>query len=109
MQELDNVLTHSDEIVQKFREGLMHRIATRDEVPHEPFFEKLVDSVIRSGVVDITGWNKIAVKVLLRVCSEREGTFTFVNDGMSISFVRYPEGPIFDQMAEAIASCDLSQ
>ncbi|MGY5853645.1 MAG: hypothetical protein RTU92_08785 [Candidatus Thorarchaeota archaeon] len=107
MQVFDNVLTHSDEIVQKFREGLMQRIATRDEIPHEPFFEKLVESVVRPGIVDITGWNKIAIKVLLMVCSKKDGVFTFVNDGISVSFVRYPDGLIFDKIAEAVASCNL--
>ncbi len=103
-----NILTCEDEIVKGFRSGLMHRIAKREVLEQEVFFERLVRSVISPGEIDITDWNKDAIRILLSVCSDSRNEYVIVNSGMKLSFVRYPNGILFERLAEAIAAGELT-
>ncbi len=105
---MQNIFSNDDGIVREFREGLMHRIATREKLEQAEFFEKLVRSVIKPGEIDITNWNKDAVLVLLKICSESDEEYRIVNDGIMIRFVRYPQGAIFGRLADAIVSGELN-
>jgi hypothetical protein len=104
-----NILEIDDEIVKEFRKGLMSRIAKRPKIEQEMFFEKLVRSVIQQGEIDITGWNRDAISILLKVCAESGEEYHLINDGLRMSFLRYPQGAIFDALAEAIISGELLQ
>lgn len=104
-----NILERDEEIVKDFRRGLMNRIAQRSKIEQEVFFEKLVRSVIRRGEIDITRWNTDAISILLKVCAESGEEYHLINDGLRMSFLRYPQGPIFDALAEAILSGELLQ
>jgi hypothetical protein len=106
--QVTNTIFESDnEVVKQFREGLMHRIAKRPHIEQPQFFERLVRSVIEPGNVDITGWNSDAVSILLKICSESDDPFVFVNDGIKMSFARFPHGRLFEALAKAITSGQL--
>ena len=85
----------------------MHRIAKREVLEQEEFFERLVRSVITPGEIDITDWNKDAIRILLKVCSDVQEEYVFINSGIKLSFVKYPNGVLFERLAEAIAAGDL--
>ena len=71
---------------------------------HTGQFEALVRETVRSGTVDVSGWSRDAVRVLLVVADEREMHVTFKNGDMFATPVKYPEGAMVNLFAKRIAS-----
>ena len=61
---------------------------------HAKKFAKTLESLVADGEFDVTGWNKLAVEVIVDVCSKQNRAFRFTKNGKSISIVRFPEGPM---------------
>ena len=67
-------------------QNLIHR--------HEEKFAKLLELFLALGEFDVTGWNKLAVEVVVEVCSKQNRAFRFKRKGKTFSIVRFPEGPM---------------
>ena len=65
-------------------------------------FEKLLRRTPISGIVDVTGWTKPAIRILLRVCRENDQILNLKCDKRYLSVVKFPAGPILDSLAKAI-------
>jgi len=76
----------SKKALSELGQNLIHR--------HEERFAKLLEIFLTSGEFDVTGWNKLAVEVVIDVCSKQNRAFRFKRKGKTFSIVRYPEGPM---------------
>lgn len=66
-------------------------------------FTDLLVSTLRPGILDVTSWNRLAVKAALIVCSERDISVTFKNGTRTLAPVTYPkEGPLLEMFVDAI-------
>ncbi|MHA2235724.1 MAG: hypothetical protein ACXABH_10370, partial [Candidatus Thorarchaeota archaeon] len=63
---------------------------------HTKQFAKTLELLLADGEFDVTGWNKLAVEVIVDVCSRQKRTFRFTKNGKTISIARFPEGPMKD-------------
>lgn len=92
---------HSD-LEERFR--VMEELGRVVGGQHMDQFEALVRKTVRSGTVDVTGWSRDAVRVLLVVEDERKMHVTFRNgDRITIS-VKYPKRAMINLFAKRIAS-----
>lgn len=68
-------------------------------------FVDLLVATLEDGTLDMTGWNRIAIRAALVVCSERNLSVSFKNGERVTSPVTYPkEGPLLDLFVESIFS-----
>ncbi len=66
-------------------------------------FVDLLVATLEDGTLETTGWNRIAIKAALVVCSERNLSVLFKNGERVTSPVTYPKvGPLLDLFAESI-------
>ncbi len=66
-------------------------------------FVDLLVATLEDGTLDTTGWNRLAIKAALVVCSERNLSVSFKNGERVTSPVTYPkEGPLLDLFVESI-------
>jgi len=65
-------------------------------------FEKLLRRTPILGIVDVTGWTKPAIRILLHVCRENDQILNLKCDKRYLSVVKFPTGPVLDSLAKAI-------
>ncbi len=54
-------------------------------------FKSLVNDLSISGTIDISGWTRVAVRALVHVCAGQNLEVKFMNEGRTLSVVRYPK------------------
>ena len=67
-------------------------------------FGKVLDTFLADGEFDVTGWNRVAIEVLVDVCSKQDRSFRFKKEGKMISIVRFPAGPMKDVLVSEIVN-----
>ena len=61
-------------------------------------FERILRATTLSGLVDVTGWTRDAVRILLTVLRDLNQPLTLRNDGRYFTTVSYPKGPMFESL-----------
>ncbi|MHA2379609.1 MAG: hypothetical protein ACXADS_10040 [Candidatus Thorarchaeota archaeon] len=61
---------------------------------HTEQFAQLLKVFFAEGEFDVTGWNRLAVEVMVDVCSLQNQGFRFKKKDKTITVVRFPEGPM---------------
>ena len=69
---------------------------------HAERFAKILELFLADGEFDVTGWNRLAIEVIVDVCSLQNRGFRFKKDEKTISIVRFPEGPMRDLFVREI-------
>ena len=101
MRELFEKLDTLDDISERL--SVIQELAPSLSIDeYHRFIDALVDTLM-SGTLDVTGWNKLAVKAAIVVCSERDLAISFKNGDRIISPVSYPNtDPLLDMFADSV-------
>ena len=66
------------------------------------FIDALVDS-LTGGTLDVTGWNRLAIKAAIMVCSERDLPVSFRYGERTISPISFPkDGALLEMFVDSI-------
>lgn len=66
-------------------------------------FGSLLGTITLQGTIDVTGWNRDALRTLLQVCRDRNMDVTIKYDDRYLSPVTLPrDGPLLDSFIEAV-------
>jgi hypothetical protein len=74
------------------------------EVDQGEKFEQLVRSSNLSSVINVTGWTREAVRVLLAVGKDKNVKLSLRNGQRYYTVVTYPKGPLFSALVESIVA-----
>ena len=69
-----------------------------------PYFEGLVRKSIISGTIDVTGWTREAVRILITVCREKDIQITVKNGNRYATIVRFPTSELLEPLITNIIS-----
>lgn len=85
------------------RLSVIKQLGSHLEEEHYHLFVDALASTLVGGILDVTGWNRLSIKAVLVVCSERNLSIAFKNGERTISPVSYPtEGPLLETFVDAI-------
>jgi len=66
-------------------------------------FESLLKTIGFQGTVDVTGWNRISVKILVQICRDRNADTTIKYGEKFLSPVTLPrDGSLLDSFVDAV-------
>jgi len=65
-------------------------------------FEQLIRRSNLSSIINVTGWTREAVRVLLTVGEDRNVKLSLKNGERYYTVVTYPTGPMFSALVESI-------
>jgi hypothetical protein len=86
---------------QRMEAGLRLGVSLPEKDYHR--FVDLLVVTLEDGTLDITGWNRVAIRAALVVCSERDLSISFKNGDRVTIPITYPkEGPLLDLFVESI-------
>jgi hypothetical protein len=74
------------------------------EAHNSPYFEGLVRKHISSETIDVTGWTREAIRILITVCREKNIHITIKSGDRYATIVRYPSGKLLDPLVTSIIS-----
>ena len=66
-------------------------------------FSSLLQTITLQGTIDVTGWNRDALRTLLQACRDRNMDVPIKYDDRYLSPVTLPrDGPLLDSFIEAV-------
>ena len=100
---LDPGLTESDSDPARLRIERLGSFVTPDQ---RQIFDRILHSAPLSGIIDVTGWTRDAVRILLTVLRDLDKTLTIRSGDKYFTPITYPRGPMFEALVLTISEGD---
>ena len=97
---LDPHLTESDSDPVKLRIERLGTFVTPDQ---SQIFDRILRSTTLSGFINVTGWTRDAVRILLTVLRDLDVFLTIRSGDKFFTPVAYPRGPMFEALVFTIS------
>ncbi len=97
---LDPSLTESDNDPARLRIERLGPFVTPDQCN---IFEKILRAASFSGMINVTGWTRDGVRILLTVLRDLNTSITIRSGDKYFTPIAYPRGPMFEALVLTIS------